>query len=294
MEKYHSFKRIRKSDIERFSGLDRELIFAPIPTTKRMPLEVNCFGITNPDSEYYIKRNPSPCFIIEYIVSGKGYLKIGGVTHQLSANDAYIIHPGDRVEYGADKNDPYKKFWINFRSPVFFELFSAYGVTERVFKNLDLSEYFTKIFATESISQFNDELCFPISVILFDLIVSIAKRKSSSENEHKLGLAAEIKHILNHSPHVDINLDDVAKKHYCSKSEIIRVFKKAYGITPYAYLISLRIDLAKNLLADSNKTVKEIADYLRFSSEYYFSNFFREKVGVSPREYRKRAKEDKT
>ena len=132
-----------------------------------------------------------------------------------------------------------------------------------------------------------------ISRILFDLVISIAERKSPSEKEYKLSLAVKVKDLLQHSPHVDINLDDLAKNYYCSKSEIIRSFKKAYGITPYAYLISLRIDLSKNLLTDSNKTVKEIADYLRFSSEYYFSNFFKEKVGVSPREYRKRAKENK-
>ena len=102
MEKYTTFDVIRNKDIESFSGLEKEISLAPIPANELLPLDISRFGITFPDENYRIKRTPSPCFIIEYIVSGIGYIEINGEKHKLSANDIYIVHPGDFVEYYAD------------------------------------------------------------------------------------------------------------------------------------------------------------------------------------------------
>ena len=72
-----------------------------------------------------------------------------------------------------------------------------------------------------------------------------------------------------------------------SESQTIRIFKDAYGITPYAYLIEKKISLAKKLLTGTNLTVKEISEKLAFADEYYFSNLFKQKVGTSPSSFRK-------
>ena len=103
-----------------------------------------------------------------------------------------------------------------------------------------------------------------------------------------------MKFELEHSIGVPFTLEALEKQFYRTKSDIIKQFKKAYGTTPYAYLTTLRIQAAKNLLGNTKKTSKEIAEYLCFSSEYHFSNVFKSKVGTSPREYRKNAlqKED--
>ena len=72
MEKYTTFDVIRNKDIESFSGLEKEISLATMPSNEILPIEISRFGITHPDKDYHIKRNPSPCFIVEYIVSGVG------------------------------------------------------------------------------------------------------------------------------------------------------------------------------------------------------------------------------
>jgi len=291
MRKYKTFNLINKNDIKEFGSLEKERLFSVVAGAKILPLEVSCFGITNPDPGYFIVRCPSPCFIIEYIESGVGYLEIDGVLHKLEAGDAYIIHPGDNCRYYADDKNPYKKLWINFRSQLFFDLLSQYKLDERVFRGVDLREYFNRIFELEEISSFEDELCIPASRILYDLVFFLAEQKQKRIQEKNSNIASEIKNILDHSALTPITLDDIAKKLYRSKNDIIRCFKKACGITPYAYLISQRIELAKDLLVTTDKTIKEISKYLCFSSEYYFSNYFKQYVGRSPREYRKEKRE---
>lgn len=287
MEKYTTFDVIRNADIESFSGLSEEISLAPMPATNLLPIDISRFGITFPDKNYRIKRNPSPCFIIEYIVSGGGWLEINGTKHKLSENDVYIIHPGDVCEYYADKKNPYKKYWINFRSSFFFDFLKSYNIDDRVIHGIDVSGYFNEIFELEKLSNKNDDLYLPISRALFSMMFDIALYKKSGASNQELNLAAHIKNYLQYGFNEDISMEMLEKHFYRSKSQITKIFKKAYNTTPYAYLIDYRIELAKNLLKTTKKPINEIAEYLRFSSEYHFSGAFKKKLGVSPREYRK-------
>lgn len=287
MRKYNGFH-IQKEDISAFKGLEKETFFAPRCSYDMLPLDISVLGITNPDPDYYIKRDQSRCFILEYVVSGRGYLTVNGKGYELKANDVYLIHPGDECEYYADKDEPYKKYWINFRSYFFADFLNAYDLGKpRVFVDLDIKDSFERLFELESLSDSNDDLCIPASEILYSVAFRIAahvrKTKASSS------LAAQVKYHLQHAIDRPVDLYSLEKKFYRTRSDIIKQFKKAYGITPYAYLMNLRIQAAKNLLTSTDKTAREIAEYLRFSSEYHFSNFFKSKTGTSPREYRKNA-----
>ena len=286
MKKYTSFTNIQNQDIQAFRGLENEVSFAPIRSTEILPIRISKFGITNPNPNYCIKREASPCFIIEYIVSGYGYLEINGEKHRLGAGDSYIIHPGDSCFYYADERDPYKKYWVNFSTTVFFsELLREYDVNDRVIKGLDLSGFFNELFALEEKYQSNEELCIPSSKLIFSLIMDIAKHKKNDILNTNTDIASKVKIILNRSVAKCISIDDIAKKLYHSRNDIHRSFKKKYGTTPHKYLIDIRIDRAKNLLLNRNITLTEIADYLCFSSVYHFSNVFKKRVGISPSMY---------
>lgn len=287
MEKYTTFSVIRNNDIESFSGLEKEVSLAPMPATKLLPIDISRFGITYPDKNYRIKRNPSPCFIIEYIVSGIGYIEINGTKHKLSENDIYIVHPGDYCEYYADKRNPYKKYWINFRSSFFFDFLKNYNLDDRVIHGLDVSRYFEEIFKLESTSRKNDDLYLPVSKILFSMMIDIAIYKKSRLESPELNLATHIKNYLQYGFNENITMETLEKRFYRSKSQITKIFKASYNTTPYAYLIDIRIELAKNLLKTTKTPINEIAEYLRFSSEYHFSGSFKKRIGISPREYRK-------
>ena len=288
MKKYRDFKSIKKQDIQKFSGLENEVLFAPHPEANKTPFRINRFGITYPNKDYYIKRENSPCFIIEYIVSGCGFLEINGEKIKLSAGDAYIIHPGDKCEYYADKDDPYKKYWINFDTEFFFfELLRAYNVNDRVFRNLDFSDYFEEIFKLEDYSNLNDQLYVPVSKIVLNMVMDFAKNKKEDTKNPKDDLAYVVRQKLNRSLAVEITIENIAKELYRTPSDIIKQFKRRYKITPYAYLIRARIDRAKSLLMNTERKISEIAAYLCFSSEYHFSNCFKKNVGMSPKEYRK-------
>ena len=91
--------------------------------------------------------------------------------------------------------------------------------------------------------------------------------------------------------HLDepIHIPDLVKHIGLGQSRLFHLFKSATGLTPTDYLLRLRIERAKELLARPAQSVTEIALATGFSSGQYFSDVFRKYAGQTPREYRQEA-----
>jgi transcriptional regulator GlxA family with amidase domain len=88
-----------------------------------------------------------------------------------------------------------------------------------------------------------------------------------------------------------MDLDRMAAEAGFSKFHFARAFKAAYGETPANYLTRRRVERAKDLLRSANLTVTEVCTLVGFQSLGSFSSRFSELVGVSPRQYQRRAAE---
>lgn len=83
-----------------------------------------------------------------------------------------------------------------------------------------------------------------------------------------------------------ITVETIAEQLSVSKSQMTREFKRYYGVTPYQYILDRKIAVARRLLLVTNMKVFEISAQLGFSDEYYFSDLFKAKTGVSPLKFR--------
>lgn len=72
-----------------------------------------------------------------------------------------------------------------------------------------------------------------------------------------------------------------------SQRRAVEVFKAAYGMTPKAYMDTLKLKEAKRLLTETDNHVIDIAASVGFGSLATFNRFFKEQVGCSPVQYRK-------
>jgi len=75
-----------------------------------------------------------------------------------------------------------------------------------------------------------------------------------------------------------------------SYSGLRAAFKKSGHGTVHEHIQRARLDQARLLLADKRLSVKDVAGQLSFSSEFYFSHFFRHHTGMSPTDFRKHLK----
>jgi AraC-like DNA-binding protein len=76
-----------------------------------------------------------------------------------------------------------------------------------------------------------------------------------------------------------------------SYSRLRHHFRKTQGESLHGYLQRTRLDLARHLLSDPRKAVKEVANHLHFSSESAFSRAFQQGTGMSPTQFRERCRD---
>jgi AraC family cel operon transcriptional repressor len=76
-----------------------------------------------------------------------------------------------------------------------------------------------------------------------------------------------------------------------SAGHLCRTIRAHYGVTPTAFVADLRLRHAEMLLATTSASLTEISYRCGFSSPSYFSKSFRTSRGVSPRNFRYRARE---
>jgi AraC-like DNA-binding protein len=83
-----------------------------------------------------------------------------------------------------------------------------------------------------------------------------------------------------------LTLGEVAWHTKMSEEHLARIFRKITGQTVFDYLLTVRLENAKTLLINSNKTLTEIAAETGFSSLSLFSRNFGKAIGQSPSAYR--------
>jgi transcriptional regulator GlxA family with amidase domain len=74
-----------------------------------------------------------------------------------------------------------------------------------------------------------------------------------------------------------------------SEAYFIRTFRATFGETPHRYLQRRRVERAMYLLGQTRRDVTEICLEVGFTSLGTFSRTFRDIVGLSPTDYRRRA-----
>ncbi len=82
------------------------------------------------------------------------------------------------------------------------------------------------------------------------------------------------------------SLAQLAPRLGLSPRSLSRRFRQAIGMTPQAYLQSLRINAARELLRHSNLPVSEVAWKVGLQDASYFSSLFKQHAGMSPLQYR--------
>ncbi len=93
--------------------------------------------------------------------------------------------------------------------------------------------------------------------------------------------------IMNQNYGKKLNMDELADVCELSHAQFYRRFYRSMSCSPYNYILKLRLQKAKDLLANSSLPIYEVASFCGFEDEYYFSNFFKKHMGISPTAFRK-------
>ena len=243
-------------------------------------------GTTYPNKSYMIHRPCSTTTCIEYIVAGKGHVTIDGKSFSPTAGDTYFLPHGKNHHYWSDKTTPWEKIWVNVSGDYVQHLAALHGVENTFYyPGLDTSDLLAKMqhYAALEDWQYAAERCAA-------LLCEIFFRMSSylyAPKRQDLSPVDKMKLYIHQNETDVIRIEQLAAVCEKSTSQAERLFRNEVGMPPYRYALLRKIELAKQLLSETAMSVKEIASYLSFEDEFYFSGLFRQKTGHSPTGYRK-------
>ncbi|MFO7936495.1 MAG: helix-turn-helix domain-containing protein, partial [Kiritimatiellia bacterium] len=89
------------------------------------------------------------------------------------------------------------------------------------------------------------------------------------------------------NPEIDYNLDELARDVSLSRSLFNTRFKQLTGFPPYAFILSCKMQKAKQLLSRDDISVTDVAYELGFSSSQHFAMHFKREFGMTPSEWKK-------
>ncbi len=85
-----------------------------------------------------------------------------------------------------------------------------------------------------------------------------------------------------------LNAEILAERCHLSTSYFYRVFTQVTDTPPNEFIIRTRLTAAQSLLASCDMSIVDIAERCGFNSQSYFSFVFKERFGLSPKEFRKK------
>jgi AraC-like DNA-binding protein len=119
---------------------------------------------------------------------------------------------------------------------------------------------------------------------IFNEINEYYERKNGGLLSDKADVIVE--YVKEHCLDPNISITELSDKFQISRSYISRIFKKRTGMGMVDYIHELRLDRAKELMKDTDLSLKEIAEKVGFCHSVTMSRAFRKIEGVTPGQFR--------
>jgi AraC-like DNA-binding protein len=120
-------------------------------------------------------------------------------------------------------------------------------------------------------------------------ISHVTRRPASAQHLRDLALLRCVRDRIDREYARPLDVEALARDAHMSAGHFSREFRRAYGESPYSYLMTRRIERAMALLRRGDLSVTEVCFEVGCSSLGTFSTRFTELVGVPPSVYRRQA-----
>jgi len=254
-------------------------------------LALVCGGLERCTPDYAIHRHTFPFHSIEYVVRGRGTLKLKGRVHALQPGSLFSYGPGISHDISSNPAGPLVKYFVDFSGRKAGALLRscalAGGRISRIFPAYELQAVFDELIhcglkGTRYSVSAGEKL-------LECLALRIAGARAPAEGRETLAFATYQQcrgHVEQHFWRLK-TLQQISAECRLNHSYLCRLFRRYDHQSPYQYLLRLKMNLAAELLRQPAALVKQVAEETGFEDPFHFSRAFKAVFGLSPDAFRR-------
>ncbi|HBP38909.1 MAG TPA: hypothetical protein DD640_09270 [Clostridiales bacterium] len=214
---------------------------------------------------------------LDCFIQGEGSLVVGGERFAFKAGDIFCQPPG--VPHQVSSERGFQDIYVGidgFVNPGTHFVPRFFDNANRDFSNILLQIYRVCHLKQKNWQRIADSLLD----VLYEYLTAW------NETAGRQTLVNELERILiANLANPDFSVQEALKNYPVSAGHFRRLFRAQTGKAPLEYLISRRIDFARQLLESGGGQsirIKEVAAMAGFSDPYYFSRLYRQITGMSP------------
>ena len=216
-----------------------------------------------------------------------------------AARPNYILHyvmKGKGI-YQADKTDPWSYLWVGFGGTEAQRFVRDLGLNSRQLTceceyGEELKEIvFEMLHHTRSTAENLYYLQGKLYQFFSILARGIEIQQYSNDTKESIHVQEAIAYIKNYYSQ-KITVEDIANYLALNRSYLYTIFMNSLGISPKDFLTEFRISRGKEQLALTNLSVEEIAVSCGYRNSLAFGKVFKQKVGITPTQYRNDNRKD--
>lgn len=235
----------------------------------------DAIGEFHSDTEWIHPTRTIDSFELIFVVEGTVHIQENDKKYTLNADEAIILEPelvhgGWKASYSSTDF-----YWFHFNTSMGIP-FKTLGKG----KHYDIRYLLKKLLHMSKTPSYNKESLDAAALLLFYELKGSGLIDTESSIAHK---AAEYVRINSDK---GLTASDVSKYFGYNPDYMSKLFKKTFGTGLKKYISIDRMNKAKDLLLNTDLSVKEVSSRLNFSDENSFIKFFSYHEQISPAKFR--------
>ena len=241
------------------------------------------------------RRTDSPHYVLQLTLAGAGFFEKNRRRHLLPTGCAFLHQIPGPCSYGypRERRDTYELVFVSLGGPAAFRwcarVVAAHGHVLRFAPDaagtigalmLDLAR------SRSAAAAPRDR--YLVSAQLNLLVMTILSSLSQSRLAVRPLVTRALELIRQHAPERRFDVAGLAAGLGCSREHLARAFRAGTGVSPSDYLAQHRLRLAAGALRSTTEKVDAVARRCGFSGANYLCRTFRQRVGVTPAQFRRR------
>ncbi len=251
-----------------------------------LPIHIRSTGYNEAEPGWEEYETDKPFVQVFWCVQGQGAFLLPEGEAVLRPGETIFHLPGEVHHHrSCDPAVPWRYYWFTFDGSAAADFMLSYGYPRcGMYSGECPAELFLELeILVRKATMYSQRHALAVAA---EILARMGGTEEPAPAEDQVRRALDL--LRDHLREPELTVAALARKLGVHRTTLNRRFREEMGVSPGAYLDSLRRQRALRLLRNTEMSLKEVAEHSGLANQSYFCKLIRQATGVTPKQYRER------